>query len=93
MTLCGIEKHFGVGNSEHLRYYIISFDNGVYIEESMTMLSILSQNNLIIEKFYLDKESDIKKHYNKLRKHILDWLGECDTKPEINDQQYSVVST
>ena len=32
-------------------------------------------------------ESDIKKQYNNLRKRILDWLRECETKPEINDQQ------
>ena len=51
MILCGIEKHVGVGNLEHLHDYIITFHNGVYIEVSMTMLAILSQINLMKENF------------------------------------------
>ena len=34
------------------------------------LLLILSQKNLIIEKFYLGNESDIKKQYCDLRKRI-----------------------
>ena len=32
----------------------------MYIQELVTMLAILSQFNLIIDRFYLDNESDIK---------------------------------
>ena len=51
------------------------------------MLAVLSQVNLIKEKFYLDNERDIKKQYCKLRKRMLAWLEEINTKPETNDQQ------
>ena len=46
------------------------------------MLAILSQTNLIREKFYSDKESDIKMQYRSLRKYILNWLEERNKKNE-----------
>ena len=52
----------------------------------VAMSAILSQINLITEKFYLDNESDIKKCCN-LRKRIIAWLEESNTKPENDDQQ------
>ena len=59
--------------------------NENYIEEMVSMLGVLSQIVLIIERFYLDNESDIKKQYCTLRKRILAWLEVSDTKPEIDD--------
>ena len=53
----------------------------------VAMSAILSQINLILEKFYLDKESATKKQYCNLRKRILAWLEESNTKPGIDDQQ------
>ena len=53
----------------------------------VAMSTILSQINLIIEKFYSEKESDIKKRYCNLRKRISAWLEESNTKPKIDDQQ------
>ena len=53
----------------------------------VAMLAILSQINLIVEKFCLDNESDIKKQNCGLRKHILAWLEVSNTKPEVDDQQ------
>ena len=54
----------------------------------VAILAKLSQINPIIEKFYLDNESYIKKHFCDLRKRILAWLEVSNTKPELNDQQY-----
>ena len=87
MIICTVEKSVGIGNLEDIRIYMIGMYNEKYIEEMVAMSAILSQINLIIEKFYLDKESDIKKQYYKLRKRILAWLEESNTKPEIEDQQ------
>ena len=42
--------------------------NENYIEEMVALLSKLSQINLIIERFCLDNESDIKKQYCDLKK-------------------------
>ena len=87
MILCSVEKSFGIGNLEDIRDYMIGMYNEIYIEEMVDMSTILSQINLIIEKFYLDNESDIKKQYSNLRKHVLAWLEESNTKPENDDQQ------
>ena len=37
----------------------------------VNMLTVFAQINLIIDRFYLDNESDIKKQYTILRKRIL----------------------
>ena len=87
MILCSVEKSFGIGNLEDIRDYMTGMYNEIYIEEMVDKSAILSQINLIIEKFYLDNESDIKKQYSNLMKHILAWLEESNTKPENDDQQ------
>ena len=51
------------------------------------MLSLLSQIYLIIDRFFLDNGSDIKKQYCDLRKRILTWLEVCNVKPETHNQQ------
>ena len=61
MIICNIEKHASVGNLEALRDYMIGMYNEKYFEEMVASVSILSQINLIIDRFYLDNESDIKK--------------------------------
>ena len=85
MILCSNEKHLDIGTLENLRDYILGMYNDKYIEEMVSMLAILSQTNLIIDRFYLDNESDIKKHYCTLRKRILAWLQESNTEPQLDD--------
>ena len=60
LIICNVEKHAGIGNLEDVRAYMIGMYNEKYIEEMVALLSILSQKNLIRERFYLDKESVIK---------------------------------
>ena len=86
MILCSMKEHVGIGNLEDLRDYMIGMYNEKYIEEMMAMLAILSQINLVIERFYLDNESDIEKQYCNLRKRILAWVEVSNTMPEIDDQ-------
>ena len=90
MILCGIGKHAGVGNLEDIREYMITIYNDKYIEDMVSMLAVLSQINLIIDRFYLDNESDIKKHYCTFRKRILAWLQERNTLPEVDNDEYFV---
>ena len=52
MIICNIEKHAGIGNLEDIRVYKIGTYNEKYIEEMVTLLSILSQKNLIIERIF-----------------------------------------
>ena len=87
MIICNIEKHVGVGNLEDLRDYLIRMYNDEFIEEMVTMLSKFSQINPIKKRFYLYNESDIKKQFCVLGKHLLTWLEVCNVKPEIHIQQ------
>ena len=57
----------------------------------VTMLAVFSQINLIINSFYLDNGSDIKKRYTTLRKRILAWLQERNTLPEVDNDEYLVI--
>ena len=84
MILCGIEKHVGIGNLEDVRDYIIVVYNDKCNKEMVSMLAILSQINLIIDRLYSDKEGDIKKHYCTLRKRTLAWLPKSNTEPEVD---------
>ena len=52
MILCNIEKHCGIGNLDHLRDYVIGMYNEKYVEEMVSMLRVLSQINLVIERFF-----------------------------------------
>ena len=94
LILCGTEKQVGIGNLENIRDCMIRLYDGKYIEEMLIMLAVLSQINLIIDRFYLDKESDIKKLYRDLKKRILAWLKENNTMPEVevdNDEYFLIM--
>ena len=85
LILCNTGAFTGIGNLEDVRDYMMGMYDGEYIEEMMSMLAVLSQINLIIDRFYLDKESDIKQLYRDLRKRILTWLKENYTKSEVDN--------
>ena len=87
LILCGTEKHIGIGNLEDVRDYMIGMYYGKYIEEMVSMLESLSQINLIIDRFYLDKESDIKQPYRDLRKRIIAWFKENNTMPDVDSDE------
>ena len=69
-----IEKHIGIESLENSRDYVIQTTNEKCFENNMIMLDILSEINLIIEKFYIDENSDFKKECETLRKFLLIWL-------------------
>ena len=51
MIRCNIEKHVGIGNLKDLRDYMIGMYNDEYIEEMVSKLPIISQIDLIIDRF------------------------------------------
>ena len=61
MMLCIIEKHVGFGNLGDFRDFMIEMYNEKYNEETVAMLAILSQINLVIENYYFDNQSNTKK--------------------------------
>ena len=93
MILCSMVKHIGIEKLKELRDYMVGMYNDKYSEEMVAMVAILSQINLIIGKFYLDNESDIKKQYSTLRKRIIAWLELTNAELEVDDQQESYLLT
>ena len=69
-----IEKRIGIESLENARDYVIQTTNDKCFENNMIMLDILSERNLIIEKFFIDENSDIKKECETLRKFLLIWF-------------------
>ena len=92
MILCDREKKIDIGDLEDVCDYMIGMYDGEYTGETVRMLAVLYQINLIIEKFYLNKESDIKQLYRDLRKRILPWLKESNIKPEVNNEERIVIN-
>ena len=87
VILCDIEKHAGIGNLEDIRDYMITIYNDKYVEDMVSMLGVFSQINLMIDRFHLDIESNIKKQYTTLRKRILAWLQEGNTIIEVDNDE------
>ena len=69
-----IEKHSVIENVENVRDYVVQTTDDKCFENNMIMLDNLSELNLIIENFYIDEKSDIKKECETLRKFLLIWL-------------------
>ena len=74
MSSSNIEKRIGIESPENARDYVIQTTNDNCFENNMIMLDILSEINLILEKFYIDENSDIKKECETLKKFLLIWL-------------------
>ena len=69
-----IEKRIGIESLENARDYVIQTTNDNCFENNMIMLDILSGINLIIEKFHIAEDIEIKKECETLRKFLLIWL-------------------
>ena len=69
-----IEKNIGIEKLENVCCYVIQTTNKKSFENNMIMLDILSEINLIIEKFYIDENINIKKECETLGKFLLIWL-------------------
>ena len=78
-------RFIGIGNLEEIRDYMLKTYSNEYIEHIVVMNNLLSQINLMIEKFYIDDNLNVKKEYSILRQHILAWLREKYAKLEVND--------
>ena len=52
-------------------------------------MSILSQINLIINRFYIPEDYCITDFHYELRKRTLAWLKACNKKIENDNQQYT----
>ena len=74
VILSDIGKYASIDNSEDVRDCVLSEHKNKHIEDMVALNKTLSQINNIIDKFYFDKEDDIRNEYQYLRKCILAWL-------------------
>ena len=74
VILSDIGKYACIGNLQDVRDYVSSDYKNKYIEHMVAMNNIISQINIIIDKFYYDKEDNIKSKNQYLRNCIIDWL-------------------
>ena len=67
---------------------LLNVRQNMYIENTVALLNVLKQINCIIDNYssYEDDE-ELYNEYVELRKLIIDWLIECNTKPEANNQE------
>ena len=77
----------GIKNLEDIHNHLLEFRQTEYIENSVALLKVLKHINCIKDNFssYEDDES-FYNEYVELRKLIVNWLIECNTKPEVNNQ-------
>ena len=72
---------------EDIHEYLLEKEESEIIEDRVALPKVISQTKFMIGNYYQFPEEDIKNEYVQLRKLILVWLEECNTKPEIVDQQ------
>ena len=82
-----IGKFIGVSILENIHKYLLEKGQTEFIEDRIALSNVLSQINFILKNYYQFVEEDIKIENIQLRKLKLDWLEECNTKPEVDDQQ------
>ena len=80
-------KYFGISNLENIHKYSLEIGQIVFIDDRVALSNVVSQIDSIIENFYQFPEEDKKSEFIHLTKLILDWLKECNTKPEVDAQQ------
>ena len=74
VILSDIGKYACIGKLEDVRDYVLSDYKNKYVEDMVALNKILSQINIIIDKFYSDKEDNVKSENQYLRNFILAWL-------------------
>ena len=93
MILYNIEEGDSMSDLEKLRNYILDDYNNKNEEELASLLNILLQINLIIDRFYLPKNNNITNCYHHLRKDKLTWLEECKSKKKTINFNFNSNST
>ena len=89
MMLYNVEKVDNMDGLESMRDFISDDYIRKTDEELAAIKSILSQINLIVNRFYIPDEYNIIDYYYDLRKCILTWLIYCDKNINDDNQQYT----
>ena len=89
MILYDIEKIDSMESLESMRDYFLDDYIKRSIKELVAIMSLLSQINLIINRFHLPDDYCITDYCYDLRKPTLAWLKVCNEKMENDNRQYT----
>ena len=78
MILYNVEKVDSMDGLESMRYFVLDGYIKKSGEELAAIISILSQINLIINRFYLPDDYCITEYYYDLKRRTLAWLKACN---------------
>ena len=78
MILYNVEKVDSMDAIESMRDFILDDYIKKSDEELVATMSILSQINLIMNRFYLSDDYSITEYYYDLRRRTLAWLKACN---------------
>ena len=88
MILYKVEKVDSMDGLESMRDFTLD-DYIKKSDEELVAMSILSQINLIINRFYLPDDYSITDYYYDLRRRTLAWLKACNKNMNEANQQYA----
>ena len=74
-------------NLEEIHNHLLQFRHTGYIENNIALMKVLEQINTIIHIYSTYKDDDrFCNEYLEMRKLIIDWVIEYNTKAEIDNQ-------
>ena len=77
MIIFNVDKVDSMDGLESMRDFVLDDYIKKSDEELVAIMSILSQINLIINRFYLSDDHGIPDYYYDLRRRLLAWLKAC----------------
>ena len=81
-----VENIIGSSDLENIHKYLLEKGESDFIEDRLALSKVLSQINSMIENVYQFPEEEIKIENVQLRKLIIVWLIECNTKADVDNQ-------
>ena len=73
---------------EYIHNRFLEFRGTEYIEKRIALLNILKQINCIIDNYSsYEGDENFYNEYVELRKLIIDWVIDCNTKTEVDNQE------
>ena len=89
LVLYNIKKLDSMESLESMRDYFLDDYFKRSDKDVVAIMSILSQINLLITRFYIPDDYCITNYYYDLRKRTLAWLETCNKKMENDNQLYT----
>ena len=80
-------KLLSIKSLEDNQKHLSKFRQTGYIEKNIALFNVLKQINCIIDNYSSSEDDDcFYNEYVELRKLIVDWVIECNTKAEVDNQ-------